>query len=99
MHARAMIVACVLALATGIPAAQDLPRFSVVSIKPSADNGPGMKTEHRANGNYSVRKMTLSGLLAGAYDMPSSRIEGAPSWTWINPVATSPRSRRARTWA
>ena len=39
-----------------------------------------MKTEHRANGNYSVRKMTLSGLLAGAYDMPSSRIEGAPSW-------------------
>lgn len=65
---------------TSLVAAQQPLRFSVVSIKPSVDNGPGMKNEPRANGDYSVRKVTLSALLAGAYNIPSSRIEGVPSW-------------------
>jgi len=69
-------------LVTGVAAlaAQNRPRFAAASIKPSADNGPGMKIEPRANGDYSVRKVTLSALLASAYDVSTDRIVGAPSW-------------------
>jgi uncharacterized protein (TIGR03435 family) len=60
--------------------AQEAPRFSVISIKPSVDNGPGTKIEPRSKSDYSVRKTTLAALLASAYGIPATRIEGAPSW-------------------
>src|SRR3954464_4311865 len=72
---------CLLALALASPTrAQDPPLFTVVSIKPSPDNEPGSRVEPRARGDYTVRKMTLSGLLSGAYGIPVNRIDGAPAW-------------------
>jgi uncharacterized protein (TIGR03435 family) len=69
-----------IAIVSTAATAQEAPHFTVISVRPSIDNAPGSQVAPRANGDYSVRKVTLSGLLAGAYGIPTSRMEGAPPW-------------------
>lgn len=85
MRALAMLLLC--SMSCGIPArafGQAMPGFAAISIKPSADNDPGSREAPRGPGDYAARKMTLSGLLAGAYGIPVTRIEGAPAWWRID---------------
>jgi uncharacterized protein (TIGR03435 family) len=56
-------------------------RFTLVSIKPSADNGPGMAVQPRADAGYSGRKVPIIALLTSAYELSPERIVAAPRWT------------------
>jgi uncharacterized protein (TIGR03435 family) len=60
--------------------AQDEPNFTIASIKPSADNDPGMVVQQLPNGGYSGRKIPLVALLTSAYGISPERIIGAPNW-------------------
>jgi hypothetical protein len=60
--------------------AQDQVNFSVVSIKPSPDNFPGMVIRQLGNGGYSAQKVVLVALLTSAYGVSPQRILGLPSW-------------------
>lgn len=54
--------------------------FTVVSIKPSPDNNPGMVIRQLPNGGYSSQKITLGALLTSAYGVSPDRIIGMPNW-------------------
>src|SRR5205085_7831057 len=77
-----MIKFFVLTLTLGLATstAQEVPRFTVASIKPSADNEPGMVVQPMAAGRYYARKVPLIALLTAAYDLSPDRIVGAPQW-------------------
>ena len=65
----------------GSASAQGEERFNVASIKPSAENGPGMTVQPRADLGYSGRKVPIIALLTSAYELSPERIVGAPGWT------------------
>lgn len=60
--------------------AQEKPNFTVISIKPSPDNNPGMIIRRLPNGGYSSQKITLGALLTSAYGVSPDRIIGIPNW-------------------
>ena len=69
--------ACV---AASFAAAQDGPRFSVASIRPSVDNEPGMAVRALPDGGYIGRKVPLMALLTSAFGVSPDRVVGAPGW-------------------
>lgn len=62
-------------------AAQDEPRFTVASIKPSVDNEPGMAFHAAPKGAYSATKITVLALLTAAFGVSPDRVIGAPPQT------------------
>src|SRR5262249_15965165 len=60
--------------------AQKQPNFTVISIKPSPDNNPGMVIRQIPNGGYSSQKITLGALITSAYGVSPDRIIGIPTW-------------------
>jgi uncharacterized protein (TIGR03435 family) len=72
-------IAVVGLLLTTTLTAQELARFTVVSIRPSADNDPGMVVQPVPNG-YSGRKIPVIALLTSAYGLSVDRVIGAPQW-------------------
>jgi len=60
--------------------AQEALNFTVISIKPSPDNNPGMVIRQLPNGGYSSQKITLGALLTAAYAVSPDRIIGIPNW-------------------
>jgi uncharacterized protein (TIGR03435 family) len=56
------------------------PQFSVVSIRPSTDNLPGMAFRPMPNGGYSGHKVTVLALLTSAFEVSPRRVVGAPLW-------------------
>jgi uncharacterized protein (TIGR03435 family) len=65
---------------TGYLFAQEPPQFTVISVKPSPDNLPGMVVRQLGNGGYSGQKIPLVALLTSAYGLSPQRIVGLPSW-------------------
>lgn len=59
---------------------QEYANFTVASIKPSADNFPGMVIRPLGNGGYSAQKVVLLALLTSAYGISPQRIVGLPNW-------------------
>jgi len=59
---------------------QGNPNFTVASIKPSADDFPGMVIRQLGNGGYSAQKVVVLALLTSAYGVSPQRILGLPSW-------------------
>jgi uncharacterized protein (TIGR03435 family) len=76
---RAVTVLGLTALVT-VVSAQSEPRFTVASIRPSADNEPGMSARPLPNGGYSARKAPLIALLTSAYGLSPERVINAPAW-------------------
>jgi uncharacterized protein (TIGR03435 family) len=62
------------------PIANDAPRFTVISIRPSGDNEPGMAVRPMPNRGYSARKVPLIALLTSAFGVSPQRIVGVPPW-------------------
>ena len=62
------------------PVSDDEPRFTVVSIRPSSDNEPGMAVRPMPNSGYSARKVPLMALLTSAFGVSPQRIVGVPPW-------------------
>lgn len=60
--------------------AQDQPNFTVISIKQSPDNNPGMVIRQLPNGGYSSQKITLGAVLTSAYGVSPDRVIGIPNW-------------------
>jgi uncharacterized protein (TIGR03435 family) len=87
-----LLVACAIAgapIATGAAApltrerqtiATDESRFTVISIRPSSDNEPGMAVRPLPNRGYSARKVPLIALLTSAFGVSPQRIVGVPPW-------------------
>jgi uncharacterized protein (TIGR03435 family) len=70
----------VIVASAGHLSVQEVPKFTVISVKPSADNLPGMVVRQLGNGGYSGQKIPLVALLTSAYGLSPQRIVGLPSW-------------------
>jgi uncharacterized protein (TIGR03435 family) len=77
---RTIGVALGLTVVVAMVSAQPQPAFTVASVRPSADNEPGMSVRPLPSGGYSARKVPLIALLTSAYGLSPERVINAPAW-------------------
>ena len=75
-------VGCALGVAFNavFPAASIAAQFDVASIRRSPSDAAGATSRMQPGGNYRATNMTVQQLLAVAYNVPTTRIIGGPSW-------------------